>query len=109
MARTLALSGGQIKSKPPMVFSSPDLNVTKNIWENSDQIDHSSKSGLGPHPAGIGSASGGGGASNRQGNRVVDQDSDSGSKIIPHDGKGKDEIKLSDESFFYKISYNLYG
>ena len=109
MWRIQALSGGQIKSKPPLVFSSPDLNLTQNIGGDSNHIDHASKAGLGPHPAGIGSASGGGGASNRQGSRVVDQERSSGSNKVLPEGKEKDQIKLSNASFFNKISYNLYG
>ena len=56
-----------------------------------------------PRPEGLAYASGGGGASNRQGNvRVVEENKAS-------QEEENDRLRMSNASYFYKISYNVYG
>ena len=96
---------GKPKAKPPMVFGSPgstDSNLTKNIEYGTDQSNQPIRPGSGP-------PSGGGGASNRHGNRVIEG---SDNELPPIDRNEKENGvrgKQSNISFLCSISYNLYG
>ena len=92
------------KSKPPLVPKGNAIpSNTDNTGGGGSSTGQTSGPDFGPHPAGIGSASGGGGASSRHGDLKVPKNGPRSK------GDENDRTSRIGGSIFYKISYNLYG
>ena len=96
MGRVQSLTGSSNRAKPPLI-------TNEHFEDGIGDVGHYSDPKSDPRPEGLGYASGGGGASNRQGNvRVVEENKAS-------QEEENDRLRMSNASYFYKISYNVYG